>query len=238
MKKLQVIAIVAAILAGLGIYRLLQEISKPAETPKTEVVVAVADIPENTTITSDMVALKALPTEGLMDSVLTSVDDVVGKVASSDILNGEPVLSGRLVEVGEEANDTGTLAYVIDPGMRAYTLAVDSETGLMNLLKPGNRVDVILLYSYNTGTGDQTQAEAAAHILLQNISILAVDNAMGKAGSTEAYGTVTLAVTPAQAVILTYSEAAGSLRLVLRSSVDNEPAQDVTVTQSDVQGNP
>ena len=60
MKKLKLIALLAAVVVGVGLYQFLQEIKKPQETPHTTVVVAAVDIPENTQITEEMVTLKSI----------------------------------------------------------------------------------------------------------------------------------------------------------------------------------
>jgi pilus assembly protein CpaB len=158
MKKIRIIALIAAVVAAVAVYKLLDVLSQPPETPRTNVVMAAADIPQNTVITADMVALQPVATEAVAADGFTSMDTVVGMVAKTEILAGEQVRSGRLVQMGEAADtSSSTLAYVVEPGMRAVTITVSETTGLDTMLKPGNRVDVIMNYSYTcarSGRGD------------------------------------------------------------------------------------
>jgi pilus assembly protein CpaB len=234
MKQMKLIALVAAVIAGLALYRFLDVISRPTEVPRTSVVVAAADIPENTTITADMVKLQPVATEALQKDCLTDLEQVVGMAASSDILSGEQVVSERLVKVGETDSSSDTLAYVVQPGMRAVTVAVDDTSGVGYLIKPGNRVDVVLNYTY---TDAADKAVAVSRILMQDIQVLAVDRTLSREGSAaeEGYTTVTLMTKPAQAVELSYAEYSGSLRLILRSSLDTGTVSDGRVSSSQFQ---
>ena len=65
MKKLKLVALLAAVLVGLGVYRFLQELQKLQEVPHTTVVVAAVDIPENTQITAEMVTLRSISDDSL-----------------------------------------------------------------------------------------------------------------------------------------------------------------------------
>jgi Flp pilus assembly protein CpaB len=66
MKKIKIVALfLALITAGVLFWYLSRTGDKPVEPPKTDVVVALCDIPENTVITADMVGLSAIP-DGLL----------------------------------------------------------------------------------------------------------------------------------------------------------------------------
>ena len=54
MKKVKLIAVLAALAAAVCLYYFLSQASKPQEISKTSVVAAAADIPENTVVTADM----------------------------------------------------------------------------------------------------------------------------------------------------------------------------------------
>lgn len=226
MKKIQLIALLAALIAGLGLYQFLRELGKPQETPRTAVVVAAVDIPENTAITPEMIMLQPIANEALLENHIRSPESVVGMVLSSDVYAGEQIVTNRLVQVGE-AGESSTLAYVVQPGMRAVTIAVNATTGLSGMIRPGNRVDLISNYAYDEtipGTTD-TRTVLASRTLLQNVEVLAVGSALGRDVSPE-YATVTLMTTPEDAVKLSFAEFAGAVRVVLRSSVDGDISGD------------
>ena len=240
MKKLKLVALLAAVIVGLGLYQFLQEIEKPQEAPHTTVVVAAVDIPENTQITEEMVTLRSISDDSLLDDYMLEIDSVVGMVLTSDVYAGEQIVRDRLIRVGETDPDRNTLAYALKPGMRAMTIFVDQDTGLVNFLKPGNRVDVLANYSHEDTRpvlNKEDQKEwvqvPTSQILAQNIAILAVGTAMDKSG-TEEYTTVTLEVTPQDAQTISAVSWWGNLRLLLRSPLDDEIVQTGLVDEKTV----
>lgn len=238
MKKLKLIALCAAVLAGLGIYYVLREAAKPTEVPRTSIVVAAVDIPENTLITEEMLTLTPVATEAVLNGALRDVRSAVGMVMASDVYAGEQLTSYRLVRVGENDASHSTLAYKVEPGMRAVTISVNQISSSAFLLRPGNRVDVVLSFSHeeeekkpdgSIETKEITQTE----LLLENLEILAVGSVLSRDGSTE-YGTVTLQTDPEDAVLLTHAEFNGSLRLLLRSALDQDETGPVVVGIEDL----
>lgn len=115
-----IIALAAALVAALALYQLLKEISKPQETPRTDVVVAAVDIPENTEITADMVMLSPVATEALLPNVMKDPESVIGMVLSSDVYAGEQIVSERLVRMGETESRSNTLSNI----MQAQSAAI------------------------------------------------------------------------------------------------------------------
>ena len=240
MKKLKLAALLAAVIVGIGLYQFLQEIKKPQEAPHTTVVVAAVDIPENTQITKEMVTLKSISNDSLLDQYMLDMDSVVGMVMTSDVYAGEQIIRNRLVGVGEEDSATKMLAYAINPDMRAISIFVDQDTGLVNFLKPGNRVDVLANYSREETRpvlNQENQLEwiqvPTSQLLAQNVSILAVGTAMDKTGAEE-YTTVTLEVTLQEAMNINAVSWWGELHLLLRSPLDEKTIEAEIVDQKTV----
>ena len=240
MKKLKLAAMLAAVIVGIGLYQFLQEIKKPQEAPHTTVVVAAVDIPENTQITKEMVTLKSISNDSLLEQYMLDMDSVVGMVMTSDVYAGEQIIRNRLVGVGEEDSATKMLAYAINPDMRAISIFVDQDTGLVNFLKPGNRVDVLANYSREETRpvlNQENQLEwiqvPTSQLLAQNVSILAVGTAMDKNG-TEEYTTVTLEVTLQEAMNINAVSWWGELHLLLRSPLDEKTIEAEIVDQKTV----
>ena len=150
MRKMKVIALVAAIIAGLALYKFLDIISQPQEIPTTPVVVAAVNIPENTEITADMLQIQPIPTQAVQNNAVLDMEQAIGLIMSSDVLAGEQIVFGRLVKMGEQDPKSNTLAYVVEPGMRAMTISVGFTSGMATMIKPGNRVDVVLNFAYKT----------------------------------------------------------------------------------------
>ena len=270
MKKIKLIALLAAIVTGIGIYQLLTELSRPAEVPHRAAVVAAVDIKENTLITADMIRLQDIAEEALLPGCMTDPADVTGMVLSSDVYAGEQILSERLVVMGESSARSDTLAYVIKEGMRAVSISVNETAGLSPHLKPGNHVDLILTYNKEeeepeagssdgrtqvpenaageesggektdrgkTDPGKERKTVPASRMLLQDIEILAVGSVISRDVSGElSYGTLTLQTTIEDAMIITLAERTGSIRLLLRSPLDNGTGEFPEMTTDTVTG--
>lgn len=187
-----------------------------------------------------MVTLRSISDDSLLDNYMLEIDSVVGMVLTSDVYAGEQIVRDRLIRVGKTDPDRNTLAYALKPGMRAMTIFVDQDTGLVNFLKPGNRVDVLANYSHEDTRpvlNKEDQKEwvqvPTSQILAQNVAILAVGTAMDKNG-TEEYTTVTLEVTPQDAQTISAVSWWGNLRLLLRSPLDGEIVQTGLVDEKTV----
>lgn len=219
MKKVKLIALLAAVITAVCLYLFLHYLSKESHGPQVEVVTAVVNIPMNTMITAEMVALTNFPEKGAHPDAIKDTKLVIGKAANSDILAGEQILGGKIIVPGESGNNT--LAYSIKPGMRAITVGVSQTSGLAGMLKPRDRIDIIAEFESENKTSVTT-------LVAENITILAVDSIMAKSGKNTGkdglavpYATITLQVTPQDAMRISMTEAKGSLRALLRSPLDN-----------------
>ena len=148
MKKVKVLAIVSALGTALLLFLFLSSLSQPAATATTSIIVAAADIPENTPITDSMIKISEIPVEAVVAGALTDKSEVIGKIANSVIHSGEQLLGAKLISTGESGGET--LAYAIEPGMRAISIAVDESSGLAYMIIPGNNVDIIAQFVNTT----------------------------------------------------------------------------------------
>lgn len=190
---------------------------------KSNVIVAAQDILPNVTITEEMIAVTEIPEEATHVQSVKNKEDIVGKVSTSLIMSGEQILLSKLVTPGESTPD-GTLAYAIEPGMRAITIYVSNITGLSNMIVPNNHVDIIGQYAVKVmqPNGEEKDIDYAV-MLLENVKVLAVDGnktEQEKSASETAYTSITLQVTPLQAMETSMSEFKGELRAILRSPLD------------------
>ena len=240
MKKVRIFALLAAVVTALMLFFYLNSMNKPEVISRASVLVAAQDIPADTPIVESMVTLSMLPDEAILPDTVSDAALVLGKVAKSEILAGEQILSSKLVKVGE--SDESMLTYAIEPGMRAITIAVDEVSGVAYMITPGNRVDIFAHYimEQQTVTGEM-KSVPVSELLVENITVLAVDSVMSQKGKTQseehAYTTLTLQVTPEQALKLSFSEYTGELRAVLRSPLDEETTNLPSLTLDDILAN-
>jgi pilus assembly protein CpaB len=214
-KKVKILALLSAIVTALLLFVFLSSLIKFGGSDTTQIVTAAQDIPANTLITQEMLANKDIPTDAVLPGAITKLSDVVGKTMKSDVYVGEQIISVKLIVPGETGNDA--LSYVIDPGMRAITIGVDATSGVAGMLRPSDRIDLV---------GEFSQAGTVyTDLVAEYVNILAVDNVLSETGktadgTTPAYSTITLEVTPSQAMEISMAAYSGSIRVVLRSPLD------------------
>ena len=123
--------------------------STPTAEPKTPVVVAGRDIALGETISDAMVTVKQVTLSQAAaygTDTFSSLDQVRGKIAASEIQMGDPLHNGvdffhpipGAVTQGQDISSS------IDPGYVAISMEIDQINGVGTLIVPGDHVDVIL----------------------------------------------------------------------------------------------
>jgi pilus assembly protein CpaB len=131
---------------------------------------------------------------------------------------GEPVTVTKLITL----DNTGFMAAVLEPGMRAVSAKISPETGAGGFILPNDRVDVIQTEERRTESGNRG---AISRTILKNVRVLAIDQTFRETdGEQVVIGkTATLELTPRQAEMLALSSVAGEVSLSLRSLSDSGP---------------
>ncbi len=177
------------------------------------VVAAAMSIPFATKVEERHLKLVEIP-EGLTpDGFFKSIDEVIGKVSTTNISRGEILVTERF-----RTHTTGsTLAALVNPNMRAVTVRVDDVIGVAGFLLPGNTVDI--LASRKGGKN-----RAITETILKNIKVLAVDQtAAADSNEPVIVRAVTLEMLPRQAEILFQARTEGKIQLTLRNPLEVEP---------------
>lgn len=144
-------------------------------------------------------------------------EQVVGAVVRERILAGEPIVASKLVRAGQ----SGFLAVVLSPGMRAMSVPLSQETGAGGFILPGDRVDVIMSRRAEQAV-DGRDGFVTATVLV-NIRVLAIGETTEAGDSQNVTGTnATLEVGAREAEVLAFAQAQGDLFLVLRSYADTQ----------------
>ena len=118
----------------------------------------------------------------------------------------EIILKSKVTGFGEKA----TVAALIDPGLRAYTLPVNASSSVGGFILPGSRIDIYLTIN-DRARGVSTRA------LVQDIEVVAVDQDTDPDRiEAKVAKTVTVQGTPAQVQELTLASSLGSLSIALR----------------------
>jgi pilus assembly protein CpaB len=249
------LSVIAGVFASFLLYSYSQE--KKAEYDKKfgstkTVIVAKQNIREMETIYDTMIDIKAVPSEYVAPGALTNKEEIVGKVAAVPIEKDQQIPKNMLLVPGP---DTG-IANQVALNKRAVSLPVDEVRGVAKLVRPGDRVDIIV--AMDTGKGINMKRESV--ILLQDVEVLAtgvsiVNNlprqieldSSGKnliqtalTGDTK-YSTITIEASPKEAQDLIYilSTAPGNIYLTLRNPNDKlVPGRMPSSTAESVLGKP
>ncbi len=210
---------------------------KNGDTPvgyETEsIYVALVNINLNDPIDASMVQLQDWPKDKVPQGAITTLEELENRRPRATIIQGEPLLEGKLLAQGEVHDPIGN----IPPGMRLKTISVDAEKSAAGLLSPGDRVDIQLFVNRNPGAGIPS---ARTKVILQNIRIFAVDQTVQRAadggeGRTIAK-TVSLVLTPGQANKVALAEQIGELNLIPRSPDDEAVTDDTDMNLADIWG--
>ena len=196
------------------------EISVPA-IQMSSVLVAAAAIEPGEQVSASNVKSVNWPADSVPEGVVEGASALSEMLyARGLILPGEPIMLEKLDAEGNLL----TLAAAIEPGMRAVSVTVRSDTGVAGFVLPGDRVDVNEFIQREPGQsaasygGDAVRvtADLIARPVLQNVKVLAVDQTFdsGLEGARPS-STVTLEVSPDGALRLGAAGMQGALGLAL-----------------------
>lgn len=117
----------------------------PTEIPVSPIVIAVQNIPRGVEITNEMVDVISFPTEFIPDGGLADLENVIGRIARTDIAREEFILNRRITDdFGSLGNVGSDAAAVLEPGRVAIAIPIDVQTSVAYAIEPGDRVDVIV----------------------------------------------------------------------------------------------
>jgi len=214
------LALGCGLVASIGISQVMDRNAKPqAKLETTPIYVALHNINLGDPIDASMLSLQEWPKDKVPRGVVSNLEELEGRRPRTAIIEGEPILEGKLLEPGQVADPIRS----IPKGMRLKTIAVDAEKSAAGLLGPGDRVDVQLFVQKDQRTGIET---AKSKVILQNIRVFAVDQAVQRSpdGGEERTiaKTVSLMLTPEQASKLALAEQIGEISLIPRNPDDEQ----------------
>jgi pilus assembly protein CpaB len=187
--------------------------SRTAVVAPRPVLVATRDIPARVPITADMVTIVMRPGDAIDPDALNAPALAVGRTTAVSVPAGSTITSSKIM-----ATQAQTLELRIPRGMRAIAIPIDRVKGVGSLIQPGDHVDVIAVTQARQG------AQPIAATVLRDVPVLAMGTTLetpqGATPSPDANQTVSLAVTPVQAKLLTLVDLNATLRLSLRAPGD------------------
>ena len=227
MKKVYLIAVIVAIIAGVATYMFATEIDSKTKFKDAEMVtvlVPTADIEKNVEITADMFEgdnpqivtkeiLAADATDNYVKAQAELVDDTndVHMITVDKLYANEPINKNRL----EDKNgDDVALSFKLPDGMVAYSFDAASVKSVDGYISEGDTVDVLV-----SKTDDQGNVKT--EIAYKDLKILRVstnqDNTTASQNGTKitTYNTLTVEVTKKQSLKLYEIENKYDYKLIL-----------------------
>jgi pilus assembly protein CpaB len=181
------------------------------------IAVASSDLGWGTQLTTDKVKLTPYLKNSLPPGFFSSLESLQNRVVIVPVRQDEPILENKLAPADIT---TGGVSAIVRPGYRAVAVKGDMVLGLSGLIRPGNRVDVLVSYV------DQRADREITKVVLENILVLAtgaevIDKAKG-AEETQPVDVYTLEVTPEDGEKLALAATQGKLHFALRNAMDTE----------------
>jgi len=185
----------------------------------------------------------------------TAIGDVVGKVATADIMPSQLLLDSMISADPAKAG----LAALVPTGYRAISILTNDEIAVGQFVRPGDRVDIQLvlpdgvldkqnvLQRPEAGQGGNL---SEARTVLQDVLVLTVGSTLGDPSLVQAAEqasaaagrrgepsrTISLAMTPEQIAKFALARSLGSFYLSLRNPDDLQLIGDNTAKLPDIRG--
>ena len=214
------LAIISGLAAGYAALQYLDDRPPPMVADQgretVPVVLASRDLPLGAILEEDDLRVVDWPAGAVPTGFTSSREGLVGQAIVGDITANEPILATNLADEGLRG-----LIPLIEPGMRAMSVAVNDIIGVAGFVTPQTRVDIILIMTPTGGS------EPISKVILQNIQALASGTQIQETEEGEAIEVqvVTVLVTPEQAERLALAESEGKIRMVLRNTLDLESVE-------------
>jgi pilus assembly protein CpaB len=166
-----------------------------------------------------MLFVRALPQSYVEERqvVASALPRVLGVRSSIDLEANQTLL---WTDLSTAPMDRGSLSSRVPKGMRAMSIAGTGRRSFADLMRPGDRVDVLL-----TKAKPGSEATVVTVPLLQNVLVLAIGKRFGEAETPSSplrSDSVTLLLTIDQASLLAQARRDATLNLVLRNENDLE----------------
>ena len=189
-----------------------EEAEQTPQIATTPVVVAAKAMRYGEALTADHVKVVEFPEGSVPPNAFQTLEDVIGPEGSQSsrtalraIEANEPILKAKVTGFGERA----TISAQLTPGMRAFTLRIDTVTGVAGFLLPNDRVDIFLTRGDRNGP--------TSDLIMQNVKVIAVDQFAGTETSRARVArTATVEVSPEDAQKLALAQQVGRISLSLR----------------------
>ena len=218
---LLVLSIGFGIVAAIGISQVMkgQAIAGTVETPRGPVLLASADLSLHEKLTEENVKLENWPIDTIPDNAITTLEEITDMVTRTRMSPGIPIVRSAIQHKNISTGPS------IPEGMKVVAVRVAADDTIGNLLRPGNKVDVIGVFK--TRNSVTNQRTTSSRTFLKALEVYSIGNKTeidsSERANQNASSIVGLLVTQKQSEALVFVQDTGSIKLVLRGDdADNE----------------
>lgn len=226
---LLLIAGVCGLVASIGISQVIERRGQgAAEVEMGELFVAITDIDIGAKLDATNVKLDKWPKDRIPEGAISSLEEIKDRFPRVRLYAGEPILTPKLMD----SKDGVDQATKIPEGYRVVSVKVTMDEVVSGLVRPGDRVDVILFLRKGSDI-NRTMAQT----FLKDVRVFAVNSETERAkdnkGEETVAKTVSLLVKPNQVESVMLAGELGKMRLSLRRPNDPKPHEDNDGTDLD-----
>lgn len=212
------VAVSCGLIAMVGAQQLLA--NRNSDVERRKVLVARTEVEPGVRLTNELVAFREIPIDAVPKGAVVEEEQFADRALKVRAFPGQVIQVAQLGEKGQYGTSLD-----IPPGMRLVTVPASATMIHSGIMKPGDRVDVVLTYKMmKKSSGYQTLTKT----ILEYIQVYAMGDLRMTSESVQA-GTpakdvknVTLLVSPIQAEIMKLAESKGTIHLTLRGVLDRE----------------
>lgn len=221
-KKLILLSFFLALISTITVFVYLQSLNTgKGANKKVTILVAKDTIAARTIIENKMLQQIQVPEDSIFKDYIKDASKIVGKYTKDAVMKNEGFREDNLI-----SKNSDEITINIDSNNRAVSINVTGASAVSDLLKAGDRVDVVASLPEKKELAVTVRPETAK-ILLQNIQVLAVDKQITREDTTKTKTDTTVEKVPTTFLVtlsvpltdvekLVLAEDIGSLKLVLR----------------------
>lgn len=188
--------------------------SQPVVEEKIEVLVATVEIPPGHALNEENSEFREYPISVIPENSITLPEEFEGNAVKARTFAGDFITLDKLTTDKSPSSE-------IPAGMVAIGIPVDTTMTSSGLLLPGDKVDVLVTFTMRGQFG----AGKVIKTVLEFVEVFATDRTLeaDTSAGERKVKTVTLLVTPDQAMLVKLAEDVGQLHLAMRSKDDSIP---------------
>ena len=168
-------AFIFAAMAGILTYGMLTAKTGAASEAATgntrPVVVAAIDIPFRRSIGEAELVVKEVPVDAVPEGAATSLDQVIGKMSTVDVVANAPLLTSQLVTPDVV---TRQVSLSVPKGKLVTEIPTESKLISNRLIRPGDRIDLLATVRFEVARDNGSGPMPATMNLLPNLEVHAI----------------------------------------------------------------